>query len=179
MQRLERSSQETKVQPWDRSRSPSRDTHNNIFECFADTETPIKWRSFLCCRSVTKSCLCNPMGSVCQASLSFTASQSLLLHTKLRLPELIQRHSVHIVCAQSLSCVQLSATPWTAAHQAPLSMGFSRQEYWSALPCSTPRNLPDPEIEPKCPAFQAHSLPSEPCASLVAQTVERKLSFNG
>ena len=39
-------------------------------------------------------------------------------------------------------------TPWTAVSQAPLSMGFSRQEYWGGLPCPPPRDLPDPEIEP-------------------------------
>ena len=39
-------------------------------------------------------------------------------------------------------------TPWTVAHQAPLSMGFSRQEYWSALPFHPPGNLPDPEMKP-------------------------------
>ena len=39
-------------------------------------------------------------------------------------------------------------TPWTVAHQAPLSMGFSRQEYWSGLPCLSPRDLPDPGVEP-------------------------------
>ena len=47
-----------------------------------------------------------------------------------------------------LSCVQLFATLWTIAHQFPLPMGFSRQEYWSGLPCPPPRNLPDPGIEP-------------------------------
>ena len=41
-----------------------------------------------------------------------------------------------------------SATPWTVAHQAPLSMGFSRQEYWSGLPCPPPGDLPDPGIKP-------------------------------
>ena len=45
-------------------------------------------------------------------------------------------------------CVQLFATLWTAAHQAPLSMGFSRQEYWSGLPFPTPGDLPDPGIKP-------------------------------
>ena len=54
--------------------------------------------------------------------------------------------------AQSLSCVQLFATPWTVAHQAPLSMGFSRQEYLSGLPCPAPGDLPDPGIEPASPA---------------------------
>ena len=50
-----------------------------------------------------------------------------------------------------LSCfshVRLFVTPWTVAHQAPLSMGFSRQEYWSGLPCPPPGDLLDPEIEP-------------------------------
>ena len=47
-----------------------------------------------------------------------------------------------------LSRVQLFATPWTVASQAPLSMGFSRHEYWSGLPFPTPRDLPDPGIEP-------------------------------
>ena len=45
------------------------------------------------------------------------------------------------------SCVRLFATPWTVAHQAPLSMGFSRQEYWSGLPCPPPGDLPDPGVE--------------------------------
>ena len=46
------------------------------------------------------------------------------------------------------SVVSDSATPWTGAHQAPLSMGFPRQEYWSGLPCPSPGDLPDPGIEP-------------------------------
>ena len=46
------------------------------------------------------------------------------------------------------SCVQLFVTPWTVAHQAPLSMGFSRQEYWSGLPCPSPGDLSDPGIKP-------------------------------
>ena len=45
------------------------------------------------------------------------------------------------------SCVQLCATPWTVALQAALSMGFSRQEYWSGLPFPSPRDFPGPEIE--------------------------------
>ena len=58
------------------------------------------------------------------------------------------------------SCLTF-ATPLTAAHQAPLSMGFSRQEYWSGLPFSSPEDLPDPGIEPGSPALQADSLPTE------------------
>ena len=55
------------------------------------------------------------------------------------------------ICACMLSCfshVQLFATLWTLACQAPLSMGFSRQEYWSGLPCPPPEDLPDPGIKP-------------------------------
>ena len=62
----------------------------------------------------------------------------------------------------SLSRVRLCVTPWTVAHQAPLSMGFSRQEYWSGLLCLPPGDLPNPGIEPRSPALQADSLPSEP-----------------
>ena len=52
-----------------------------------------------------------------------------------------------------LSRVQLFATPWTVAYQASLSMGFSRQEYWSGLPFPSPLDLPDPGIEPGSPAL--------------------------
>ena len=67
-----------------------------------------------------------------------------------------------LVCAESLSPVWLFATLWTAAHQAPLSTGVSRQEYWSGLPCPPPGDLPKPGIEPRSPALQVDSLPSEP-----------------
>ena len=58
------------------------------------------------------------------------------------------------VCEVAQS-VRLFATPWTVACQAPPSMGFSRQEYWSGLPFPSPRDLPNPGIEPGSPAFQA------------------------
>ena len=64
-----------------------------------------------------------------------------------------------------LSCfhhVQLFATPWSIARQAPLSMGFSRQEYWSLLPFPAPGDLPDPGVEPGAPALQADPLLPEP-----------------
>ena len=61
-----------------------------------------------------------------------------------------------------LSCVQLFATPWTVTYQAPLSMGFYRQEYWSGLPFPSPGDLPNPGIKPGSPALQADALPSEP-----------------
>ena len=60
------------------------------------------------------------------------------------------------------SRVQLFATPWTVAYQAPLSMGFSRQECWSGLPFPSLGDLPNPGIEPGSPALQADALPSEP-----------------
>ena len=56
-----------------------------------------------------------------------------------------------------LSCVQHFATPWTAAHQAPLPMEFSMQEYWSGLPFPPPRDLLNPGIEPMSPASPAAS----------------------
>ena len=60
------------------------------------------------------------------------------------------------------SRVWLCATPWTAAYQAPLSMGFSRQEYWNGLPLPSPGHLPNPGIKPLSPALQANSLLSQP-----------------
>ena len=63
---------------------------------------------------------------------------------------------------KSLSRVQLFATPWTVAHQAPPSMGFSRQEYWSGLPFPSPGDLPHLGIEPGSPALWADALTSEP-----------------
>ena len=55
---------------------------------------------------------------------------------------------IYLTCVCVLSCVQLFATPWTAACQAPLSTGFSRQEYWSGLLFPTLGDLPDPGIKP-------------------------------
>ena len=66
------------------------------------------------------------------------------------------------VNVKSLSRVRLFATPWTIAHQAPVSMGSSRQEYWSGLPFPSPGDLPDPGIEPRSPALQADALTSDP-----------------
>ena len=70
--------------------------------------------------------------------------------------------SMYVCVLSHFSRVLLFVTLWTAAHQAPLSMGFSRQEYWSGLPCPPPWDLPDPGIEPTSlvsPALQADSLP--------------------
>ena len=78
----------------------------------------------------------------------------------------ISKHSGEVyivVIIYSLSLVQLFCDPMvTVGHQAPLCMGFSRQEYWSRLPFPSPRDLPDPGIEPRFPTLQADSLLSEP-----------------
>ena len=77
-----------------------------------------------------------------------------LLYIKMRALE--PKYSSSSVVKVSQSCLTL-ATPWTVAHQAPLSMGFSRQEYWTGLPFLSPGDLPDPGIEPMSPALQADS----------------------
>ena len=74
-------------------------------------------------------------------------------------------------CAQSWSHVRLFATPWTAARQAPLFIGFSWQEYWSGLSCPPPGDLPEPGIKPMFSELQADSLPlrhpeDQTCCSL-------------
>ena len=64
-------------------------------------------------------------------------------------------------CSVALSCSTL-VTQWTVVHQAPLTMGFLRQEHWSGLPVPSPGNLPDPRIEPLSSALQVDSLSTEP-----------------
>ena len=64
--------------------------------------------------------------------------------------------------AKSLRRVRHFVTPWTVVHQAPPSMGFSRQEYWNGLPFPSPGGLLDPGIEPRSPALQTDALTSEP-----------------
>ena len=68
----------------------------------------------------------------------------------------------HCVCVKSLSRVRLFPTPWTVARHAPLSMGFSKQEYWSGLPFPSPGDLPNPGIKSGSSALQADALSSEP-----------------
>ena len=71
-----------------------------------------------------------------------------------------------IVKVKSLSRVRLFATAWTVAHQAPQSVEFSRQEYWSGLPFPSPGDVPDPGIKPGSPALWADASPSEPPGGL-------------
>ena len=68
-------------------------------------------------------------------------------------------------------------TPWTLAPQVPLSMGFSRQEYWSRLPFPSPGDLPDPGIEPRSPALQADTLPSEPPGKDSCQCMAKPIQY--
>ena len=81
---------------------------------------------------------------------------------------LLHSASVCKVKVKSLSRVRLFMTPWTVAYQAPLSMGFSRQECWNGLPFPSPGDLPDPGIELRSPALQADALPSEPPGMSIA-----------
>ena len=72
---------------------------------------------------------------------------------------------MHVCMLSLFSHVLLFATPWTVACQTPLSVGFSRQEYWSGWPCPPRGDLPNPGIEltsPVSPALQVDSLPAEP-----------------
>ena len=69
-------------------------------------------------------------------------------------------HAAAAACV--LSRVGPFATPWTVPRQAPLSMGFSRQEYWSGLPCTPPGDLPDPRIELESPALAGGFFTTEP-----------------
>ena len=64
-----------------------------------------------------------------------------------------------MLCAYSLSRIRLFVTPWTVAHQAPLSMEFSKQEYWSRLPFPSTGDLPNLGTESGSPALQVDSLP--------------------
>ena len=65
-------------------------------------------------------------------------------------------------CLVAKSCPTLFATPWTVAHQAPLSMGFPRQEYWSGLPFPPPGHLPNPGIEPASSGLAGVFFTTEP-----------------
>ena len=73
-----------------------------------------------------------------------------------------EKHQYSIKLKLSHSVMSNSAILGTVAHQAPPSMGLSRQEYWSGLPFPSPGGLPDPGIEPGSPASQSNELPSEP-----------------
>ena len=73
-----------------------------------------------------------------------------------------------------VSCVRLLMNPWTTACQAPLSMGFLRQEYWSGLSFPSPGDLPDPEIKLLSPALVGRLLTTEPPGKLTPETQHYK-----
>ena len=76
------------------------------------------------------------------------------------------------ITVPSFSRVQPFMTLWTITHHSLLSMGFSRQEYWSRLPCPSPGDLPDPGIEPGSPALQADSLLTVPVWKTIEIEIE-------
>ena len=75
------------------------------------------------------------------------------LDSILKIRDITDKDLSHKVKVKSLSCVQLFVIPCTVAHQAPLTMGFSKQEYWSGLPFPSPGDLPDPGVEPRSPTL--------------------------
>ena len=81
------------------------------------------------------------------------------------------------VKVKSLSRVRLIATPWTVAYQAPPSLGFSRQEYWSGLTFPSPGDLPNPGTESGSPELQADTLPSEPPQATAAAAAAKSLQL--
>ena len=120
----------------------------------------VVWFLFHYCNfsSVANLCvtLCNPMDCSSQASLSFSISWSLLRLVSIELVMPCNHHTLyHCGCGWVLKSCPTLVTPWTVARQAPLSMGFSKQEYWRGLPCPSPADLPNPGTEPGSPALQA------------------------
>ena len=107
--------------------------------------------------------------SVCLQSLGFSCSQEALRDSLFSAYHVTPTFLGTVV----LSRVQLFVTPWTVAHQALLSMDFSRQEYWSGLLFPSPRDLPDPGKEPGSPTLQG-SLPSEPSREELGNTKSGK-----
>ena len=117
-------------------------------------------------------CLCS-LGALCWQTLSLsfktylTSMKSVPFtsnRTILNMPTTAIL-SLELTCASALSHfshVQLFAIPWIIALQAPLSMGFPRQEYWSGLPCPTPGDLPDPQIEPASPVLAGGFFTTDP-----------------
>ena len=89
--------------------------------------------------------------------LLFKVSSSHICHLPRSSPWLWEARSC--CCSVAQSCQTLFSTPWTVAYQAPLSMGFAKQEYWSELPFPSPGDLPNPGINPMSAASQADSLP--------------------
>ena len=119
--------------------------------------------------SVTKLCLtlCNPVDCSLPGFSVRGISQARILHGLPFLPpgDLLDPGLELMCVCELLSHVRLFVTLWTVAHQAPLSMGFPKEEYWSGLPFPPPEDLSDPWIKPlspTAPALQEDSLPLKP-----------------
>ena len=107
---------------------------------------------------VAQSCpsLCNPMDCSLQVSSVHEILQARMLEwVAISFSKMLLL--IKSICAV-LSCIQLSVTPWTVVCQAPLSMRFSRQEYWSGLPCSPPGDLLHPGTEPASVSLMSPAL---------------------
>ena len=110
---------------------------------------------------------------------SFLKSQDISLLTKVHIVEAMVFPAIIYGCeswtlrkVKSLSRVQLFVTPWTIAHQAPPSMGFSRHKYWSGLLFPSSGDLPNPGIEPRSSTLQADALTSEPLKKAERQIID-------
>jgi len=88
-------------------------------------------------------------------------------------------HAFKVFVIQLLYCVWFFAAPWTAVSQVPLSLEFSRQEYWDGLPFPSPGDLPNPGIKSGSPALQVHSLPSESPQRLFSKCLVWSLFWGG
>ena len=126
------------------------------------------------------SCLENPMdrGAWRATVHRVTKSQTWLNHLAWSTHNFVYYIHVHVcvyvyiclcVSVCTLSYSWLFVTPWTVAHQAPLSMGFSRQEYWSGLPCSPPGDLPNPGIKPGSSALAGGLFTTKPPGKLTCE----------
>ena len=96
----------------------------------------------------------------------------ILCHPLLLLPSIVPSIRVTVCVLSHFCCVRLFATPWTRSRQAPPSMGFSRQEYWSGLPFPAPGDLPNPgmaAVSPVSPALAAGSLPLSQLGILLSE----------
>ena len=122
--------------------------------------------NYVSCHWMPRPC-CNPC-SVSQYLVEFRSAQQPFPSSLLECVPKRRQHWEKLIKLEMVlllsrfSHVQLCVTPWTIACQSPLSMKFSRKEYWSGLPCPPPGDLPSPGIEPRSLALQADSLPSKP-----------------
>ena len=111
--------------------------------------------------AIRDSCDQGPAGDMCPVFLYFLLHENNGISFCGDMKELTQSSVCVCVCVCVCVVVSNSLQPHTLAHQAPLSMEFPRQEYWSGLPFPSPGDLPDPRIEPMSPALQPDALLSE------------------